>query len=178
MDIIQDQIRELQTSVRRQRFAIVALGAILAGFAFIGAVRPSGNATFDTITCKEWIVVDKDGNTRITAYTANGGAGVSWRDRNGQPRIVASALANGTAGVSFCDKDEKGRLTAFTHANGDAIVSLRDKNEKPRIVASTLPNGVAGATWFDGSERMRIAAGTSEDGTVVLPTFDATPSKE
>ena len=178
MDNTQDQIRELQTSVRRQRFAIVALGTILVGTTLIGAVRPLGDATFDTITCKEWIVVDKDGNTRITAYAANGGAAVSWRDRNGQPRITASALANGSAGVSFCDKDEKGRITAFTHANGDATVSFCDKNGKRRIVASTLSSGVAGSTWFDGSERMRIVAGTSEDGTVLLPTFDATPSKE
>ena len=178
MDTIQDQIRELQTSVRRQRFAIVALGTILVGTALIGAVRPAGDATFDTITCKQWIVVDKDGNTRITAYTVNGGAAVSLRDRSGQPRIVAAAHANGTSDVAFSDKDEKGRLVVSTHANGDAFVSMRDKNGKPRIVASTLANGVAGATWFDGYERPRILAGTSEDGTVVLPTRDATPSKD
>jgi len=69
MDNIQDQIRALQTSVRRQRFAIVALATILAGSALIGAVRPAGDATFDTITCKEWRVVDKDGMLRINAAT-------------------------------------------------------------------------------------------------------------
>ena len=67
MDNIQDQIRALQTSVRRQRFAIFTLATILASSALIGAVRPAGDATFDTITCKGWQVVDKDGKQRISA---------------------------------------------------------------------------------------------------------------
>ena len=54
METIQDQIRELQlsvraqqTSIRRQRFAIVTLSSILTGFALISATQPAGDATFD-----------------------------------------------------------------------------------------------------------------------------------
>jgi hypothetical protein len=96
MDSIEDQIRALQTSVRRQRFAIVTLASILASSALIGAVRPAGDATFDTITCKSWKVVDKDG----------------------KERIAASTQADGTAGVAWLDKDEKERIAALTRADG------------------------------------------------------------
>jgi cobalamin biosynthesis protein CbiG len=106
MDTIQDQIRVLQTSVRRQRFAIVTLASILAGSALIGAVRPAGDATFDTITCKKWRVVDKDGTARIIASTlADGSAGVVWWDKDGKGRISASTRADGT--VIYPTKDGK-----------------------------------------------------------------------
>ena len=107
MDNIQEQIRALeasvtsqQTSIRRQRFAIVALASILAGSALIGAVRPAGDATFDTITCKDWRVVDNDGKVRIHACaTADGGAEVVWRDKDGKGRIIAVTTADGSAAV-------------------------------------------------------------------------------
>ena len=53
MEDIQAQIQSLQTSVRRQRFAIVGLATLLAGSVLLGAVSPAGDATFDTITCEE-----------------------------------------------------------------------------------------------------------------------------
>lgn len=113
MDNIQDQIRALeasvtsqQTSIRRQRFAIVALGTILAGSALIGAVRPAGDATFDTITCKGWRVLDSDGKVRISATTAaDGTAGVAWADKDEKVRILASTLSDGT--VTYPTKDGK-----------------------------------------------------------------------
>jgi len=113
MDNIQDQIRALeasvksqQTSVRRQRFAIVALATILAGSALIGAVRPAGDPTFDKITCTEWHVVDKDGTPRISAFTnADGIAAVAWRDKDGKARISAATDADGF--VIYPTKDGK-----------------------------------------------------------------------
>ena len=127
MDNIQDQIRVLQTSVRRQRFAIVALASILAGSALIGVVRPVGDATFDidtfdieTITCKTLRVVDEDGKVRISAYAeADGSAAVGWYDKDGKVRIAAYTQdADGTAGVAWFDKDEKVRIGAATKADG------------------------------------------------------------
>ena len=109
MDNIQDQIRVLQTSVRRQRFAIVALASILAGSALIGAARPAGDATFDTITCKEWSVVDKSGKERISASTdAKGTAAVVWSDKDGKTRIGAATFADGATSVELAlgDCDE------------------------------------------------------------------------
>ena len=91
MDTIHDQIRELQASVRRQRLAIVALASVLTGIALIGAARPLGDATFDTITCRTWVVVDRDGKDRIIADTfPDGTAGVAWFDKDRRQRIVAA----------------------------------------------------------------------------------------
>ena len=173
MDNIQDQIRELQTSVRRQRFAIVALASALTGIAFVGAVSPAGDATFDTITCKAWRVVDKDGKGRIRAATLpDGSAFMLWNDKDGKTRIRAGTDPNGTADVAWLGKDEKLRIVAGTSPDGDAGVVWKDKDGKIRIGASTAPNGTAAVAWVDKDEKVRIIAGTSHDGTVALPTKD------
>jgi len=152
MDNIQEQIRVLETSVRRQRFAIVALASILAGSVLIGAVRPAGDATFDTITCKEWNVVDKDGKARINAGTfANGRASVTWWDKDGKERIRAGTLANGHATVAWGDKDGKLRISAGTYADGGAGVTWWDKDGKERISAATLASGTVIYPTKDGN---------------------------
>ena len=69
METIQQQIGALQTSVKRQRFAIVALAGIIVAGGFIGAVRPVGDAAFDTITCKNLQVIDNNGKVRFAAFT-------------------------------------------------------------------------------------------------------------
>ena len=103
METIQQQIVALQVivaqqqvSVKRQRFAILALTGIIVAGGFIAAVRPVGDATFDTITCKGWKVVDKDEKVRIAASTlADGNAGVSWLDKDDNLRIMSGTRADG-----------------------------------------------------------------------------------
>ena len=119
MENIEDQIHELKTSVRRQRFAIVALASVLTGIALIGAVRPAGDATFDTITCKAWRVVDKGGKLRIGASTAaDGAADVTWFDTDMKTRIIATTSPSGLAGVTWSDKEGKERIVAGTILDG------------------------------------------------------------
>ena len=97
METIQQQIGALQISVKRQRFAIIALVGIIVAGGFVAAVRPVGDATFDKITCKGWSVIDKDGKERILAATlADGDATVQWRDKDGKQRISARIQADGT----------------------------------------------------------------------------------
>ena len=134
---------ELQTRIEKLEARIAALEKMLHG----------GDATFDTITCKSWIVVDKDENMRIAAETdADGNAGVTWFDKDEKMRIAASTFASGNAGVGWLDKDGKVRIDAATTANGEASVQWSDKDGKVRIVAETLA-----------------------DGTVELPTSDLKP---
>ena len=127
MENIQDQIRELQTSVRRQRFAIVTLAIILAGSAIIGAVRPAGDATFDTITCKGWQVVDEDGKERIKAFSSANGVAVAFLDENGNKRITAGTSFRGDAGVEWRDRHETPRMGAVTTADGSAFLGWNSK---------------------------------------------------
>ena len=54
---------ELQTQIEKLEARIAALEMMLHG----------GDATFDTIICKAWRVVDKDGNGRIIAGTSPDG---------------------------------------------------------------------------------------------------------
>ena len=147
---LQTQIDELKASSKRQKIAIIALACVIVAGVGVAAIQPAGDATFDTITCKAWKVVDKDGKQRIGAETnADGKAGVSWSDKDGKTRIFALTFADGNAGVLWFDKDEKLRIVAATSPDGDAGVVVADKDEK-----------------------QRISAMTKADGTVELPTSD------
>ena len=138
----QAQLRQLQNSVRHQRYAILALSAIIAGAGLIAATRADGDATFDKITCKEWVVVDINGKTRIkAAVTDHDQAAVEWIDVNQRTRIIAA-----------------------TTTNGSGCVLLRDTNEKVRFSAGTTTEGLMSTEWFDASGRLRFVARTSGDG--------------
>ena len=155
METIQEQLNALQTSVKRQRLLNIALLGVIVAGGFIAAVRPVGDATFDTITCKTWKIIDKDGKMRIGATTdANGYASVQWHDKDGKQRIAAA-----------------------TFADGNATVSWLDKHEKMRIMATTFSDGFSSLAWFDKDMKTRIEAGITADGKVLLPTKDLEPPK-
>ena len=177
METIQKEIGALQTSVKRQRFAIVALAGIIVAGGFIAAVRPVGDATFDIITCKRWQVVDTDEMVRIKAEINGNGAGVQWLDKDGKARIAVVTSPNGNASVGWLDKDEKGRITAGTTFYGSATLGLIDKDGKSRISAVSAADGVAAIGWLDKDEKVRFQASTLPDGTIHLPTKDENPPK-
>ena len=152
---LQTQIDELRASSKRQKIAIIALASVIVAGVGVAAIQPAGDATFDTITCKAWKVVDKDGKVRIGATTD----------------------ANANASVVLFDKDGKVRIGAGTPADGQASVELFDKDEKQRISASTTADGQASVQWRDKDGKLRMAAVTRADGTVVLPTSDLKPKK-
>ena len=173
METIQQQLNALQTSVKRQRLLNIALLGIIVAGGFIAAVRPAGDATFDTITCKGWKVVDSEGTVRMDALTkAEGSAGVGWFDKEGKQRISVLTFANGFAGVAWFDKVGNKQISVGTSAGGDASAVLSDNNGKPRIAASALGVGHAKVLLLDKDGKARIAAGTEVDGTVILPTKD------
>ena len=154
---------ELQTQIEKLEARIAALEKMLDG----------GDATFDTIICKSWRVVDKDGKQRLIAGTfPNGHASVLWFDKDGKLRIAAATDADGDAKVSWLDKDGNGRIIATTNADGDAGVSWLDKDEKVRIVAATNADGSAGVWWIDKDKEMRIDAVTRDNGSASVSWFD------
>ena len=173
---LQTQIDELKTSSKRQKIAIIALASVIVAGVGVAAIQPAGDATFDTITCKKWKVVDKDGKVRIAAGTfADGAASLAWADKDEKVRIAAVTLADGTARVGWVDKDGKLRIAAATLANGTASVAWADKDGKLRIDAGTLVDGAASVSLWDKDEKVRIGAVTFADGTVSLPTKDLKP---
>ncbi len=180
MQTIQQQIGALQVivakqqvSVKRQRFAIIALAGIIITGGFIAAVRPAGDATFDSITCKGWNVVDEKGKLRIAAGTTDDGdASVAWLDKDEKRRIMASTHANGQASVAWSDKDEKQRIVATTLVDGNASVMWLDKDEKQRVGAGTTADGSASVVWLDKDEKRRIEAGTRANGQASVVWLD------
>ena len=94
---LQTRIEKLETSLKRQKIAIIALASVIIAGVGVAAIQPAGDAEFDTITCKAWKVVDKDAKVRITAETfADGQASVQWNDKDGKGRIAAATYADGT----------------------------------------------------------------------------------
>ena len=173
---LQTQIDEMKRSLNRQKLINIALASVIVAGVGVAAIQPAGDATFDTITCKAWKVVDNESKLRISAGTdADGYAGVQWFDKDGKSRIVARTFADGEAGVSWLDKDGKQRIAARTLADGYAGVQWFDKDGKSRIAARTLANGNAGVGWYDKDGKVRIDAGTAADGAVELPTSDLKP---
>ena len=173
METIQQQIAALQISVKRQGLAIIALAGVIVAGGFIAAVRPVGDATFDTITCKGWQVVDKDEKLRIGATTdASRNASVGWIDKDGKVRILLTTRSDGDAGATLLGKKGEIRIKAITRADGDARLDWYDNNGKLRIAATTYLSGNAGVSWFDKDEKNRINAVTTPSGTVFLPTED------
>lgn len=159
----QAQLRQLQNSVRHQRYAILALSAIIAGAGLIAATRADGDATFDKITCKEWVVVDINGKTRIkAAVTDNDQAAVQWIDLNQHTRIAAATSSDGSGSVCLLDTNEKVRISAGTR-KGEASTQWSDASGKTRFSAGTN-EGLASTDWFDASGRLRFVARTSGDG--------------
>ena len=78
---LQTRIEKLETSLKRQKIAIIALASVIVAGVSVAAIQPAGDAEFDTITCKAWKVVDKDGKMRIGAIaSADGSASVLWLD--------------------------------------------------------------------------------------------------
>ena len=96
MEIIPQQIWALQAivtqqqvSVKRQRFAIIALAGIIVAGGFIAAATfADGNATVS------WL--DKDEKMRITVTTfSDGFSSLAWFDKNMKTRIDAEITADG-----------------------------------------------------------------------------------
>ena len=83
---------ELQTQIEKLEARIAALEKMLHG----------GDATFDTIICKAWRVVDKDGTGRIIAGTSpegrSGVVWVVWFDKDGNGPYPLTSLS-----VPFAD---------------------------------------------------------------------------
>ena len=127
METIQQQVTALQKSVQRQRIAIFVLAGICTAGALIGATKPVGDATFDTITSTSWKEVDGDGKWRIGASTTPDGAAMLMLfDKDQKLRIAASTLPDGLANFVLLDKDEKGRIDASTLPDGTVLLPTRD----------------------------------------------------
>jgi len=80
---VEDELRNLRASLRRQRIAIVLLAAAVSVCIVAIAVRPAKDGHFsaitcDTVTCGSWHVVDRSGDKLLTAYASSDGKAHMW----------------------------------------------------------------------------------------------------
>ena len=172
---IDEQLTSMRSTLWRQR----VFNVVLVCTVVVAALSPSyfpqfgPDATFNTVNCKTWNVIDANGNLRISATTTpDGSTSMTWLDKDGMPRIGASTSADGNGGISLFGNDGKPRIGATIAADGNAGMTWFDKDMNLRMSAGTFANGNAGITWFDKDGNSRITASTAADSTVTLPTTD------
>ena len=127
---VEEQLASMRLSIVALQSKIDELGVALAE-ATAAAARPDGNATFDTVTCKKWKVVDDSGKERMSASTNAVGAGITWYDKDETARMSASTLADGRASMDWFDKDGKSRIGASTKTDGTVTLPTTDLKPKP-----------------------------------------------
>ena len=129
---IEEQLASMRSSLRRQRLFNLALVGIAIAAVTVAATRPVGDATFNTVTCTSWKLVDNEGKERISASTlADGSAGMKWVDNEGIVRITAFTMAGGSASIIMADKDGKVRIGAGTNPDGTVKLPTKDLKPKP-----------------------------------------------
>lgn len=172
-DDLRGQVQSLKRSLRQQQFVTLALClAVIGGAIWVGRRSPR-DLTLDTLTVKNWRVIDENGKTRIAANTeANGRAGIVWFDKDGKGRIGANTFAEGVAGVVCVDKDGKTRIQVVTEGERKAGVYWLDKDDKIRISAGTLASEWAGILWTDENGNNRIAATMNAGGLCAVDLSD------
>ena len=167
MDNIQEQIRALQTSVRRQRFVTVAaIGMCVSAWLFAAAPQQSPYMINPNADVLKWF---EELNRRQQEQQQQ------WIALKRQIESVLSDGANAKFGTVTCrrmilvDQSDRPRIDATWMENGDAGIQFIDKGGVRRILAATYANGDAGVQWFDKSGKKRIDASTAASGAVVFP---------
>lgn len=143
MDEIETRIRKLEASNRRQRAAIAALACTLVGAALVAATRPAGDATFDSITCKRWAVVDAAGVERITTggKGASDSPGIQWTDPTGKVIRMAAGVSDQEAKFMMFDKVGKRQIELETDGSGASGIELRGPDGKFVFTVGTRSDG-------------------------------------
>ncbi len=95
-----NRIERLEREMRRLRGWILVLGITLVAAFALGATQ----GTSDELTLRKLIIVDGNGETRITAGAQpSGGASLIHYDGEGKARIIAATLPNGKTSVQHHD---------------------------------------------------------------------------
>jgi hypothetical protein len=202
MDSIENRVKALEQSNRRQRLVIAGLSAVVFGGALVAGATPAGDIEVNKVTCKSLIVKDANGKPRFAAGANNslqhlkgdtfgtvwydledkprlaagtdpyGNASLQLIDSQSRRRLVAASMTDGAACLEWLDKDGKRRLSAVTDNDGWAGISFFDRDELSRCLSGTTASGAVGTTWLDRQERIRIFAGVGSEGSLILPIAD------
>ena len=121
MKTIEEQLMNLESRVRRQRFGMIGLSLGLAGAFFLGMTqaKPTGMSV-------ESLTITKDGTPRIVlgTNTEDGGVGIGFLDPAGKPRIVMGTDSRGDGGMAVMDKNAATKIVIGSGPEGNGIMLI------------------------------------------------------
>jgi hypothetical protein len=176
-------------------FKFTSISAIIGATVWVlDSASPWNITDFNTIRCRQLLVVDDAGRVRFRATTLDGFASIALVDKdeggglyasslangstsidlrkNGTSRIYAMASADGVACINLNDKAGTSRISSAAHSDGDASVTLRDHRATVRIVAVTRADGEAAIRVLDSDQMVRISSKAETDGDAGISIFD------
>lgn len=165
---------ERQLRTVKLTLGIVLLG--IAGLALTAWVAPQG----DTVTAKQFMVLDSDGIPRgmfgVLADQAT--IGMMYTDPSGNQRIVMSVDPSGIPSLSFMDAGGTIRSEMGMREDGSPTIVLTDASEVRRIALTATNDGAGLVTFFGDAAadtlppRRRASVGMSENGQPVIAFYD------
>ncbi len=165
---------ERQLRTVKLTLGIVLLG--IGGLALTAWVGPQG----DTVTAKQFMVLDADGIPRgmfgVLADQAT--IGMMYTDPSGNERIKMSVDPSGAPSLSFMDADGAVRSEMGMREDGSPWIVLTDASEVRRIALSATNEGAGLITFFGDAAAdtlpppQRASVGMFENGQPAIAFYD------
>ncbi len=164
---------ERQLRTVKLTLGIVLLG--IAGLALTAWVSPQG----DTITAKQFMVIDNDGIPRgmFGLLADQASVGMMYTDPSGNQRIEMSVDPDGRPSLALMDKTGTVRSEIGQRADGSPTIVLTDSTEVRRIALSATNQGGGQVTFFGkgdagGVPPQRAMVGTFDNGQPAIMFYD------
>lgn len=165
---------ERQLRTVKLTLGVVLLG--LAGLALTAWVSPQG----DTVTAKQFMVLDSDGIPRgMFGVLADGATiGMMYTDPSGNQRIVMSVDPGGIPSLAFMDEGGTVRSEIGMRDDGSPTIVLTDASETRRIALSATNEGAGQVTFFGDAAAdtlqppQRASVGMLENGEPAIMFYD------
>ncbi len=164
---------------RQLRTVKLTLGTVLLGLAGLGLtawVNPQG----DTVTAKQFMVLDADGIPRgmFGVLADQASIGMMYTDPSGNTRVEMGVDPDGVPRLALMDEAGTVRSEIGMRADGSPTIVLTDASEGRRIALSATNEGAGQVTFFGDAAAdtlpppQRAMVGTFENGEPAIVFYD------
>ncbi len=165
---------ERQLRTVRLTLGIGLLG--IAGIALTAWVSPQG----DTVTAKQFMVIDADGIPRgmFGVLADQASIGMMYTDPSGNQRIEMGVDPDGSPRLALMDAAGLVRSEIGMRDDGSPTIVLTDSSERRRIAMSATNSGAGQVTFFGDAATdtlpppQRAMMGTFDDGEPAIMFYD------
>lgn len=141
----------------------IALGAAIMFLGMSNTRRP--NATFDTVKCKQLLIVDEEGNARVIVSTDDKGGIIGVYDKDRETSTHKVGLLIGEHGGAITVTGNNGAINLLTNETG-GTVAIGDKDDRTMVTVGTYEDG--GSISVGGKDDTRV----SLHGRGTIHTYD------